>query len=115
MDSHTYIYIFHTLVVAPLFIYIGLARSAVPDALFTMLGVMAAGIFFYHMYLAYGKIKEGKSAWVNWIHIFLVVPLLMILARSKKDASQRYFEMLMMLGFAAFGYHGMYLARSLVF
>jgi hypothetical protein len=115
MDPHTYIYAFHALVVAPLFIYIGLSRGAVPDALFTVLGVMAACIFFYHIYLAYGKIKEGKSAWVNWIHIFLVVPLLMILARSKKDASRRYFEMLMMLGFAAFGYHGLYLVRSIMF
>jgi hypothetical protein len=43
------------------------------------------------------------------------VPLLMILARSKKDASRRYFEMLMLLGFAAFGYHGMYLVRNFAF
>jgi hypothetical protein len=101
--------------VGPLFIYIGLARSSVPDFLFTVLGVMAAGIFFYHAYLAYGKIKEGKSAWINWIHIFLVVPLLMILARSKKDASRRYFEMLLLLGFSALGYHAMYFVRELAF
>ncbi len=112
MMDHKYIYIFHILFVAPLFLYIGLVRNGIPDILFTVLGIMAAVILLYHGFQAYKKLSEGKSAWINWIHILLVVPLLGILARYKKEASRRYFEMLLLLGFASLGYHGLYLIRE---
>ncbi len=106
--------LFHVLGVAPLFLYIGYARENVPDALFNVLGAVGFAILAYHTYLAYGKLKENKSAWVNWIHIFLVAPLLILLAYLKKDASRRYFEMLLLLGFSALGYHIFYLMREIV-
>lgn len=112
--SHTVISVFHVLFVAPLFLYVGLARKEVPDMIFLLLGVMAAGMFLYHAYQAYSKLSEGKSAWVNWIHIFLIVPLLAVLARYKKEASRRYFEMLLLLGFSAIGYHGLYFIREMM-
>jgi hypothetical protein len=110
-----WIYLLHIFVLAPLLIGVGIARNTTPDFVFNLLGILAALIFVYHSYLAYKKLKEGKSAWVNWIHIFLIVPLFAILARFKKEASRRYFEMLMMLGFAAVGYHGFYLIRDNMF
>ncbi len=110
--SHSVISLFHVLFVAPLFLYVGLARKDVPDMIFLLLGIMAAGMFLYHAYQAYTKLSEGKSAWVNWIHIFLIVPLLVVLARYKKEASRRYFEMLLLLGFSALGYHGLYFIRE---
>ncbi len=112
MLEHKYIYLFHILIVSPLFLWVGMARNAVPDFVFTILGFMAGIILLYHGYQAYKKLSEGKSAWVNWIHIFLIVPLLAILARFKKDASRRYFEILLLLGFASLGYHGLYLIRE---
>jgi hypothetical protein len=115
MSGDHKLYIFHVVFVAPLFIYVGLARNNVPEFIFTMMGALAAGIFFYHAYRAFIKIREGKSAWVNWIHIFFIVPLLLLLARYKKEASHRYFEMLLLLGFAAFGYNGMNLFRNCLF
>ena len=115
MLDHKAIYLFHIFLVAPLFLYIGLARNTVPDVIFSILGFMAAIIFLYHGYQAYKKLSEGKSAWINWIHIFLIVPLLAILARFKKEASRRYFEMLLLLGFASLGYHGLYLIRESMF
>lgn len=113
--DHSVIYMSHIFVIAPLFIYVGLARNAVPDFVFTLLGGLAGIIFFYHAYRAYTHLREGKSAWVNWIHIFLIVPLLLLLARFKKEASRRYFEMMLLLGFAAFGYHGLYFLRETIF
>jgi hypothetical protein len=104
--------LFHLLLVGPLFVYIGLARENVPDWIFNTLGVFALVILLYHGYRAYSKLSESKSAWVNWIHILLVAPLLMLLAYMKKDASRKYFEMLMLLGFAAMGYHAMYILRD---
>jgi hypothetical protein len=111
---HTAYYLFHILFVAPLFLYVGMARKDVPDSIFLLLGLMAAGMFLYHAYQAYTKLSEGKSAWVNWIHIFLIVPILALLARYKKEASRRYFEMLLLLGFSALGYHGLYLIRETI-
>ena len=111
MESN-YLHIAHVFVIAPLLIYVGLAREDVPEHLFNALGVIGLVVLGYHTYRAYGKLKENKSAWINWIHIFLVAPLLLILAYLKKDASRRYFEMLMLLGFAALGYNALYLIRD---
>jgi hypothetical protein len=51
----------------------------------------------------------GKSAWVNYIHIFLVGPLLIYIGHTGKHTERKYYEMLLMLGFASIGYHGYYL------
>jgi len=102
----------HLAVIGPLLTYVGLAREDTPTAILNGLGVTAVVIFVYHCYRAYGKLKENKSAWVNWIHILFVAPLLFIVAYLKKDASRRYYEMILLLGFAAIGYHGLYLARD---
>jgi hypothetical protein len=106
---------FHVVAVAPLLLYVGFARSNTPDLVFDLLGVLGLIVLTYHVYRAYGKLKEGQSAWVNWIHIFLVAPLLLLLATLKKDASRRYFEMLLILGFASLGYHATYLIREIMF
>jgi len=112
--DHTLINYVHVLAIAPLFLYVGLVRN-VPDVVFTLLGFLAAVMFLYHGYRAYQKLRDGKSAWVNWIHLFFIVPLLLLLARYKKEASRRYFEMLLLLGFSALGYHIMYIARETMF
>ena len=112
--DHLPLYIVHLAVIAPLFLYVGFAREDVPDTVFNALGVLGLVIIGYHVYRAYQNLKDNKSAWVNWIHIFLVAPLLLILSYLKKDASRRYFEMLLLLGFAAMGYHGLYLIRAIM-
>ena len=105
----------HILAFVPLFLYVGIVRESTPDLVFNILGAMGLIILGYHLYRAFGKLKENKSAWVNWIHIFLVAPLLLILAYLKKDAARRYFEMLLILAFAALGYHAFYLIREMIF
>ncbi len=114
MDPTT-LHAFHTFVVGPAFVYIGLGKTTIPNVVFTILGIVGVVIFLYHSYLAYTKLRDGKSAWINWIHVFIIAPLLLLLAKLRQDASRRYFEMLMMLGFASIGYHGMYLARETIF
>jgi hypothetical protein len=53
--------------------------------------------------------KADKPYWVNLIHILLVGPLLVYIGYNRENTSRRYFEMLMMLGFASIGYHGYYM------
>jgi hypothetical protein len=108
-------YLFHILAVGPLFLYVGLQRENVPEHVFTAVGILGLVVLFYHSYKAYLKLKDGKSAWVNWIHILLIAPLLLIVGYLKKDTNRRYFEMMLMLGFAAIGYHGLYLMREMIF
>jgi hypothetical protein len=105
----------HVLVIAPLFLYVGLARDTVPVHVFNLLGLIGVFVLVYHVYRAYIKIKDNKSAWINWIHIFIIAPLLILLAYLKKDASRRYFEMMLLLGFGALGYHLLYLIREIIF
>lgn len=105
----------HMFVIGPLFVYVGIYRDTVPEYLFQVVGVLGMVILAYHSYKAYINLRENKSAWINWIHIFLIAPLLLILAYLKKDASRRYFEMCLLLGFAAIGYHGLYFARETMF
>ena len=112
MLDRVYTNALHTFLLGPLFLYVGMYREQVPDMVFNALGVLAIAILAYHCYRAYTKLKENTSAWVNWIHIFLIAPLLLMLAYLKKDASRRYFEMINLLGFAAIGYHGSYLIRE---
>jgi len=104
----------HALLVGPALIYVGLARESVPDAAFNIMGLIGLIVIAYHSYRAYTKLRDNQSAWVNWIHIFLVAPLLLIVAYMKKSSHPRYFEMLLLLGFAATGYHGLYLIRDMM-
>lgn len=104
----------HALLLGPALIYVGLMPDAVNEKIYTAMLVGGIVIMAYHAWRAYNKLKEDQSAWVNWIHIFLVAPLFIIIGYLKKDASRRYFEMLLMMGIAATGYHGIYLIRDML-
>ena len=106
-------HLLHALLIGPAFFYIGYMRDQIPSPVFTGLLVVGAVVLLYHLYRAFTKIKDGKSAWINWIHIFLVAPLLLLIGYLGKDAERRYFEMMILLGFAATGYHALYAVRSL--
>ena len=77
--------------------------------LLLLLGLL---IIFYHSYKAYKYSKEDKGYWVSLIHILLVGPLLIYIGYNKENTSRKYYEMLLMLGFAAIGYHSYYIFYS---
>ena len=112
MNVHTQLALLHTLLIAPFILYVGLAREQVPDAIFSTLLAIGVVILGYHSYKAYTKIQAGQSPWVNYVHIFLVAPLLIITGYHGKTANRKYFEMLLLLGFSAFGYHSLTLLRE---
>ena len=104
----------HAFLLGPFLFWIGFAPDSIPESAYKLLVFIGIGVLVYHLYRAYQKLRADQSAWVNWIHIFLVAPLLILVGYLKKDAAQRYFEMLMMLGFAATGYHAFYLIRTIM-
>ena len=111
-DKHTIIHLFHILLVGPLFLYVGIKRETIPKLMFPFLLVLGAFITVYHMYLAYNKFKHGQSAWVNYIHFLIIGPLLVYIGYQGLETSRKFFEILLLLGMAAIGYHGYYLIEQ---
>jgi len=109
MELNTYVHLFHILIVGSLFLYVGIYRTTIPTLMYPFLLGLGFFIIFYHIFKAYSYMKQGKGYWVNLIHIFIVGPLLMYIGYNKEKTARLYFELLLMLGFAAIGYHGYYL------
>jgi hypothetical protein len=109
MKTEALVHLFHIIIVGGLFLYVGINREKLPKIMFNILLGLSLIIIFYHIYKTYNYIKEGKAFWVNLIHILIVGPLLFYIGYNGEKTSRLYFEILLMLGFAAIGYHGYYL------
>ena len=109
MELITYIHLFHILIVGSLFLYVGIYKTTIPSIMYPFLLGLGLIVIFYHSFKAYNYMKQGKGYWVNLIHILLVGPLLVYIGYHREKTARLYFELLLMLGFAAIGYHGYYL------
>jgi hypothetical protein len=109
LGQHAFIHLFHIFFVGGLFLYVSIKANKTPAFIFPILLILGIIIIIYHSYKAYNKIMDNKSAWVNYIHIFLVGPLLIVIGLNGLETSRKYFELLMMAGMAAIGYHTYYL------
>jgi hypothetical protein len=106
MDSRTLIRLFHILIVGDLFLYVGMNREKIYKPLFTVLLFLGFIIIFYHLYK---MLNTGKGIWVNLLHIFIIGPLLVYIGYNGEKTARKFFEILLMLGFASIGYHSYYL------
>jgi len=109
LKGEMFVHLFHILIVGGLFLYVGITRDKISTFMYTILLVLGIIIILYHTFKVYNYIKIDKPYWVNLIHILLVGPLLIYIGYNRESTSRRYFEMLLMLGFASIGYHGYYL------
>jgi hypothetical protein len=109
MKGEIFVHLFHILIVGGLFLYVGIVRTKMYAFMYPILLVLGIIIIVYHIFKVYNYIKIDKPYWVNLIHILLVGPLLIYIGYNGENTSRRYFEMLLMLGFASIGYHGYYL------
>lgn len=106
MDQHFAIALIHLILVVPLFLFIGFQRSNTPSWLY--LATLAIGIIIllYHGYKLFLRLQTRSSYWwVNAIHVALVAPLLIYIGYFKKETPRFAYELLLMLAFAAAGYH----------
>jgi len=111
LHTETFVHLFHIIIVGGIFLYVGIAKDAMPKWMYPGLLGLGAIIIVYHLYKTVRYIQQGKSYWVNLIHILLVGPLLMLIGTYREKTERKYFEILLMLGFASIGYHGYYLAE----
>jgi hypothetical protein len=109
MNESSLVHLFHILIIGSLFLYVGIYKTTIPKIMFPTLLGLGIIIILYHMYKAYLNMKRGKNIWVNLIHIILVGPLLVYIGYHDMKTARLYFELLLMLGFAAIGYHGYYM------
>jgi hypothetical protein len=109
MGPNFFVHLFHILFVGGLFLYVGIAKTTIPAFMYNFLLILGIILIIYHIYKAYKKLKDGKNPWVNYIHIFLVGPLMIYIGLNREKTQRLYFELLLMLGFASIGYHGYYL------
>ena len=112
MEIRIYVHLFHILIVGSLFLYVGIYKTTMPTLMYPVLLWLGLIIIIYHIFKVYNYIKEGKGYWVNLIHILIVGPLLVYIGYNREKTARLYFELLLMLGFAAIGYHGYYLISS---
>lgn len=103
-----YVQLFHILIVGSLFLYVGIKSKNIPSFMYPILLGLGIIIILYHGYKTYIKVKDNKNPWVNLFHIFFVGPLLIYIGYNKKTTHRAAYELLLMLGFAAIGYHGYY-------
>ena len=112
LSTEQFVHLFHVLIVGALFLYVGIRREKIPSLLFPVLLALGAIVIVYHLYKIYLKARKGKGYWVNLIHVLLVGPLLVYIGMHNKKTSRKYYELLLMVGFAAIGYHGYYMLTS---
>ena len=103
------VHLFHVVIIGGLFLYVGIHRTNIPTFMFPLLLGLGVIVILYHMFKVYTYMKQGKGYWVNLIHILLVGPLLLYIGYNGEKTPRLYFELLLMLGFAAIGYHGYYM------
>lgn len=106
MNTHLLIAIFHVLVVAPFFLYVGFQRAATPEWLYNVIFGLGLILAVYHG--AKGILRlyaKSSSAWINLFHAALIAPLLIWIGYYGKKTERPAYELLIMAGFAALGYH----------
>lgn len=114
LGAHETIAAIHVLFVVPLFLFIGMKRSAIPEELYTLLLVLGVVVLGFHLYKWSVKYNAGVGGqWVNVIHVLLVAPLLLYIGANKKDTPRFAYEGMLITGFGALGYHLMTLIRAL--
>ena len=104
-----FVHLFHILIVGGLFLYVGITKLNIPDLMYPILEILGIIIILYHGFKIYKKLSAGMNPWVNYIHLFIIGPVLLYIGLNRENTERRYFEILLMLGFASIGYHGYYL------
>lgn len=103
-----FVHLAHILLFSTLLGYIGIMQSKMPKFLYPVILSIGAFVVLYHIYKSIFK----KDAWINYIHILIVGPILVYIGVKKEETPRKVFELVLMLAFASLGYHGYYLVNS---
>lgn len=106
IDRHLLISLAHTVVFVPIMLYVGFNRAATPEWAYNVLFGLGLLVLVYHAYKGAARWAAGSQyVWVHAIHVLLVAPVFLWLGYNGKKTERPAYEMLLMLAFAALGYH----------
>jgi len=106
MDIHLLLAVFHIFAVVPMFLYVGFQRAATPEWLYHVLfGIGLVLLVFHGAKAAIRVMARSASAWINVFHAALVAPLLIWIGYFGKKTERPAYELLLIAGFGALGYH----------
>jgi len=106
MDKHLLLALFHLAFVVPLFLYIGFQRAATPEWVYNLVFGLGLVLLAYHGVMSAIKLMaNGMGAWINLIHAVILAPLLLYIGYNGKKTQRPAYELLLMVAFAALGYH----------
>ena len=106
MDEHLLLSLFHIFAVVPLFLYVGFTRAATPDWLYNVLYGIGLLLLVFHGYKSIVRLyAKSASAWINLFHAFLIAPLLLWVGYQGKKTGRPFYELMLIAGFGALGYH----------
>ena len=100
------LHLLHMLILGPFLLYIGLGY---PIAAWTLI-IIGCIVILYQGYKVVTHYLAKEAIWVNLFHVLVVGPALLGYGLTEERWSR---ELIFMLGFAAIGYHGYYLAQSI--
>lgn len=113
-DTHFILSSFHILFVVPFLLWIGFHRADTAQWVYMALFTIGLVILLYHGIKLFFRLQARSSyAWVNAIHVGLIAPLLLYIGYHQKDTPRQAYEMLLLISFAALGYHMFSLVRML--
>jgi hypothetical protein len=108
---NTFVHLFHIIFVSGLFFYVGVTRDRVPSLMYPFLLALGVAIVIYHGIKSFSK----KDAWVNYLHILFIGPLLIYIGAMREKTPRKMFEILLMFAFASLGYHAYYMIPQFLF
>ena len=101
MESRTILSLLHIIILGPFLLAIGFGY--IPTYVTLGFGVV---VILYHLY----KYFAVRTAWINLFHALVLGPILIVAGTLPAQRWPR--ELVLMLGFAAIGYHAYYLVRG---
>ena len=110
-----YVHLIHLVIIGSFLLYVGIVKTNMPSFMYTVLLIISISIVVAHGYFAITGYNNPKNAlWVNLFHIFIIAPVMFMIGLNGAKTPRYYFQFILMLGFAAIGYHGYYLVKEVI-
>lgn len=110
-----YIHLIHIIIIGSLLLYVGIKGKTMPSFMYPTLLVIGILILTAHGYSVISKYGQKNSGlWVNLFHIFIVAPVILSIGIKREQTPYYLFQFMIMLGFAAIGYHGYFMIKELM-
>jgi hypothetical protein len=113
LDVRMLISLFHIIMVVPLLLFVGYQRSDTPRWVYLSLLSIGMVVLIYHGMRLMQRYGRSSLAWVNALHVFLIAPLLCYIGWYGRDTPRWAYELVLILGFGAGGYHLFQLVKGL--